>query len=119
MTDGAGAGILPTEADVAGHGLHPSQAKRLLAAEVNVEECKRKLDEAKELRKQIRELYRGRVPLGEVLEVAGVKVKRILKASGPSFRLRAYLERHGEVDERMKPFVGGSTTYEDWQVSKL
>lgn len=97
--------------------LHPSQAKTIVDAETKYDEAKRALAAAKRHRDETRARYRELVPLGEAITVAGHLFKRIRKTSGPSFRLRAYLEKH-KLTKAMEPYVGEPTEYEDWQVKR-
>ena len=98
--------------------LHPQQAMAIVRAEAAVDRAAAALKAAKKERDAVRARYREAVPLDEEIEVAGYSFKRVQKTTGPSFRLKAYLERHQLTDE-MRPFVGTATSYEDWHVKPV
>lgn len=98
--------------------LTAQQARVILRDELAVTEAKRALEQAKAKRKETRERYLDRIPIGELIEVGGVRIKRGWKTTGLSFRLTAYLAKH-KLTKAMEPFVGQPTSYVDWQVSEV
>jgi hypothetical protein len=97
--------------------LRPQQARIIAAAERAHDEAKRALADRRRERDEIRSRYKDLIPLGELLEVGGIRIKRILKTSGQHFRLKAFLGRH-KLTKAMAPFVSDPTEYEDWQVQE-
>lgn len=97
--------------------LAPRQARVLLRAEQAVAAAQIALTEAKQERDKVRERYADRVPVGEEFVVAGIRVKRVEKSSGRSFKLRDYLEKH-KLTAAMRPFVKDGSPYELWIVKE-
>lgn len=78
---------------------------------------KRDLEKAEQLRDDVRALLRPRVPYGEAVDAGGVEIERTQKTSGPSFKIGEFLKSH-RVTKIMKPFMGGYTPYDLWQVRR-
>lgn len=95
--------------------LTAAQAKKLAQAESAYTAAKDAFEAAKAEREAMRERYRDRVPLGEVLRVGGLRIKRRVQTSGPSFRLAAYLADH-KLTQAMRPYVNKGTDFEVWDV---
>lgn len=98
--------------------LRPAQARALLTAELAYTAAKRTLERAEQKRAEIRARYATRVPLDERIEVAGVRIKRIEKANGPSFRIGEYLKAH-PLTKRMRAFYNPGGSHEEWYVTEL
>lgn len=92
------------------------QARTIIDAEARCTDAKRELEAAKLHRKEIRERYADRLPLGEWVKAAGYWLKRSTKKTGSRFALGEYLKGH-KLTKAMEPFVSNSE-YEDWQVKK-
>lgn len=99
--------------------LHPQQARAIVRAETRYDRAKRELERAHRDRAETRAKYADRLTIGEPVEVAGYRFKRILKTSGARFRLSAFRDAGNKITKAMEPFVSEPTQYEDWQIKPL
>lgn len=97
--------------------LKPPQALKIARDEQAYRDAKLAFEQAKADRDATRALYKHLLPLGQLVLVAGVRIKRRLKSSGRKFRLSDYLNAGNKVTKDMHPFVSEPTKYEDWTVT--
>lgn len=98
------------------HSLSRQQAEALLAAEQRVERAKSQLKLAEGDRQKLRERYRERLPLGEEIEVAGIRVKFSIAKTGAQFSIAKYREAGHELTAAMREFYSQPGTREAWLV---
>jgi phytoene/squalene synthetase len=95
--------------------LHPSQAKAIAEAEKAVSEASTALEAAKRERDEVRDRYRDQLPLGEVVEVAGLRLKRREQRGRQYFDLSGFEEKH-PLTKAMLRFVKRGRSFEVWDV---
>ena len=96
--------------------LTSQQARAIAQAEQAVADAKVELQRATEKRDEVRDRSRDRLPLGEELDVGGIRIKRIKKRAGRRFSLVKYLQKH-KLTKAMEPFVTEAEPYEVWTVT--